>query len=309
LRDVLKLLVFCPLFFAAHAVALAPGPQIPKIWVGETMEPDQGGLTLSSVLYDLEGGHRDGSFSFILHGRKRGIPYIFQAETQDLKTGNATIWKIKDDIYDVQEVYSVDHKGRKFSWKGPYKQGLIVKAGNLSMFGAWYLVYGKAAKDLRLLIKPQPNIIPKRRLKAVFQNVIDGMTSRVLDSFGTQGDDNQGFRATIRATRSIQMTYKVDLFQDNRWGKDIVPILSANDAHLRSCYTDLLEAESLQSGILAYSFVYSGEAGSIKGLKIKGSGFKNPRFLECMYLKLLGLTFPVKKSMIGELTFQFQASE
>lgn len=293
--------------FSPALAADAP-PSIPKVWNGELMESDQGAVAIHSVIFDMDGkGATDGTFAFRLKGRKNGIVYSFQSPNQSPKAPPETIWKIKDDTYDLMEVSSVNSRGRKLTWKGPYKLAFTVKAKALSILGEWYLVHTKGGNELRVLVKPQPNRSPLENLRKTFVSVIDGLDGHVLEQFGAKTGAEPGqIRTVLRSQRSILMTYKVDLFRDNKVASSLAAVLSANDADIRSCYTDLLEIEAAPAGTLAYTFVYSGEMQSIKALKIKNSGLKNPRFLECMHYKLLGLTFPLAKSMIGELTFQFQ---
>lgn len=286
-------------------------PSIPKVWNGELMESDQGAIAIHSVIFDMDAGAVDGAFSFLLKGRTNKIVYSFQSPTQNPKAPPAMIWKIKDDVYDLMEVSLINRRGQRLVLKGPYKKAFTVKAGSLSILGEWFLVQAKDGKELRLLVKAQPNRTPVERLQKTFRSVISGLDGDVLQQFDKKNPAAAPgqIRAAIRSQRSILMTYKLDLFQDNRVAGQVAAVLSTNDADIRSCYTDLLETTDAISGTLAYTFVYSGSVQGIKALKIKNSGIKDPRFLECMSYKLRGLTFPIAKSMIGELTFQFQVSE
>lgn len=289
--------------------ASAQTPSLPKIWKGETVEADQGLVSLYSVMIDTKTRLQNRDFSFVLKGRKHPFVYHFAAHTLDPKEIPHQFWKIRADIYELWEVRFVDEGGRTRKWQGPYPKPLIVSPQSLSSLGIWYLF---ALKDdsIKVLLKPHPITLPPQKWKGDLQTTSDGFTGSILSRFKTEvGEKQLGLRRVLRGSRAIQMSYKLDLFQNNSVASEMARVFQANDADIRSCYTDLLEKQGDAKGDLIYSFVYSGIAQGIKSLKVKRSALKDSEFQECLYFKLRALTFPQRQSLAGELSFHFKVVE
>ena len=294
-------------FFAVfHPYLLFAEMALPKIWNGEIIEADQGLVCLYSMMIDSTVKHRNGEFSFILKGRKNKINYSFSAKTQEPKLAPNSYWKIKEDTYDLMEASFIDERGFKRSWKGPYPKSLEVKSRSIASMGAWYLVYLKGDSQFNILLKPLRLVLPIDSWKGSVLSVTDAITGEVFSQYkGTSAQNGQGIRRVLRASRSIQMLYRLDLFRFNTYAAEMSRVLQTNDADLRSCYTDLLEKDDNAQGTTTYAFVYSGIAQGIKSLKIRQSSLNDPIFRECMYYKLKALTFSLRQSLAGELSFQF----
>jgi len=86
----------------------------------------------------------------------------------------------------------------------------------------------------------------------------------------------------------------------------VIGVIQSNDADIRSCYTDFLDRGTTAQGVVNYTMLLSNQSHSLKTLKVKQTDIKDERFMECLYYKLMALSFPVKESMIGELTLTFQ---
>ncbi|MBC7660093.1 MAG: hypothetical protein H7249_10320 [Chitinophagaceae bacterium] len=283
---------------------------LPKVWNGEIIETDQGLVCLYSMMIDSNVKQRGGDFSFLLKGRSNRISYSFTAKTQIPKLAPITYWKIKEDTYDVIEASFVDEYGHKRLWKGPYPKSIKVQPKSLSSMGVWYLVYLKPDDQFKLLIKEVRLKLPIEKWKGSVERIIDGISGEELSIYkGAAADNGQGIRRVLRGGRRINMVYQLDLFRLNMHAPEMSRILQINDADIRSCYTDLLERNETANGTLTYTFAYSGIAQGIKTLKIKEASLKDSSFQECLYYKLRGLTFPLRQSLIGELSFQFNTLE
>ncbi len=283
---------------------------IPKIWSGEIVEADQGLVTFYGTVIDASVKPRDNTFAFILQGRKYHYRYNFHAKTSDPRLPPQTYWKIHEDVYDLVEASLVDERGRRRVFKGPYAKPLLVKPQSLSSMGRWYLIYGKTEGTLSMLLKPWHMNVSLAGWKGSVQTLIDAFTGTLYQTYrGPSAQDPSALRKVIRVSRGISMLYKIDLYRQNAYAPDLARVLEANDADIRSCYTDLLEKQGDVKGKLAYSFVYSGNNQGIKSLKLREATITDPGFQECMDLKLRGLTFPLRQSVAGDLLFQFTIVE
>ncbi len=306
----LLLLLFAQTAFAKDEKVSSPGNTVlPKIWRGEIIEEDQGLVGLYSIMIDTQVKHRNGDFSFLLRGRKTKILYNFSVRTQEPNLPPNQYWRIREDTYDLVQLNYVDEFGKARSWKGTYPKALIVSSQALNSLGIWYIVTLKD-EHVRILLKPLVFKAPLARWKGAVQSVTDAFTGSVTSRYVPElGGEGQGIRKVLRGVRSIEMQYKLDLFKLNTHAPEMAKVLQANDADIRSCYTDLLDKEPSAKGNLIYSFVYSGNEQSIKSLKIKQSNIPSPDFKECLYFKIRGLSFPLRHSLAGELSFQFNFME
>jgi hypothetical protein len=304
----LLLLLCCYLGEKATAQE-ANKPQIPKVWNGEALEADEGALYLQSQIVDTNARAQAGTFTFTLRGRKRQLLYIFQTETMPIDQHPHRVWKIKEDDYDIERIQSIDDDGHQREWRGPYRYSFRVQSRALSHFGAWYLVQLKQGGRLSLLIKKTRNVFDPNKSLGSFNRIIDAENGALLlelkQAAASQGSE---IRQVFRTTRTIGMFYKLNLFRQNTFAPAMIRVLETHEADIRTCYTDYLERNPKVRGSLNYAFVYSGTTRSIRSLKIKNSDLQDGRFLECMMYKVMGLSFPVDKSLIGELSFTFHLS-
>ncbi len=279
---------------------------LPKPWNGEIIEPDQGLVSLYSLMIDNTVKHRHGEFTFTLKGRRTKISYSFSTATQEPSLPPQHFWKIKEDTYDLMDGSFVDERGNRRTWKGPYPKPIVVKPRSISSMGFWYLVYLKADKRFNILLKPTRLDLPIENWKGNVATVFDGITGEEFNRYqGPEAAKTQGLRRVVTGVRTIKMLYKLDLFRFNSFAGDMSRVIQSNDADIRTCYTDLLEKDETAKGQLTYAFIYSGIAQGIKSLKIRKSSVSDAVFLECLNLKLRGLTFPLRQSLAGELSFQF----
>jgi hypothetical protein len=275
----------CPTMLRAEAASL------PKVWNGEIIERDQGLVSLHAVIIDSMMKTRVGDFSFLIRGRKHKTLYSFAAQTQNPKTLPSRYWRIREDTYDLIEMSLQDEQARPRRWQGPYSKPLIVMPQTWASLGVWYILAAKEG-PIKVLIKPQHQKVPLERWKGSVLASTDALTGKVLQSYKAASETNSStpaLRQVLRGSRSIQMLYEIH----------------SHDPEIRTCYTDLLDRSNEAEGELIYSFVYSGIDQGIKSLKIKRSTLIDPEFQECLYYTLRGLTFPLRTSLAGELSFQF----
>ncbi len=280
---------------------------VPKVWNGEALNKDEGLFYLQGSILDSNAQHKGGSFSFVIFGKNHQKAYTVQFDTAVLGQHPDKVWKLKEDEYQIAQVQHVDSQGKRWVWKGPYRSALQVKSRSLSNFGIWYLVQLKQPGQLSLLIKTSQNTFQAARSQGSIARVIDGQTGREQATFEQKAAARQGeIRAVMRSTRTIGMFYKLNLFRQNQYAPTVIGVIQTNDPDLRSCYTDYLDRGSGAQGTISYTMLLSHSTHSIKSLKVKQAEIKDERFLECLYYKLMALSFPIKESMIGELSLIFQ---
>ncbi|WP_141733710.1 hypothetical protein [Oligoflexus tunisiensis] len=282
---------------------------VPKVWNGEALLKDEGLFYLQASILDSDAKHKGGSFSFVLFGKKQKKSYSVQFDTMPLGQHPDKVWKLKEDEYQITQVQHVDNQGRRWTWKGPYRTPLKVKSRSLSNLGIWYLVQLKQPGQLSILIKDSRNVFQKDKTQGSIARVIDGLSGREQATFEQKAAARQGeIRAVFRSTRTIGMFYKLNLFRQNHHAPKVIGVLQSNDPDIRTCYTDFLERTAPAQGTITYTMLLSHQTHSIRSLKVKQSQIKDDRFLECLYYKLMALSFPIKESMIGELSLIFQIS-
>lgn len=280
---------------------------VPKVWNGEALQTDEGLFYLQGSIIDSNAQHKGGSFSFVLFGKKQQKAYSMQFDTAALGQHPDKVWKLKEDDYQIAQVQHVDSRGMRWTWKGPYRTALQVRSRSLSNFGIWYLVQLKQAGQLSLLLKASKNTFQQSKSQGSIARVIEAQTGREQATFEQKAAARKGeIRAVFRSTRTIGMFYKLNLFRQNHYAPTVIGVIQSNDPDLRSCFTDFLDRGTTGQGTLTYTMLLSHQTHSIKTLKIKKAEIKDERFLECLYYKLMALSFPIKESMIGELSLIFQ---
>ena len=158
----------------------------------------------------------------------------------------------------------------------------------------------------RQITSPQsPGLPPvKRNLGTSRQD-----SSRPLRAPGAglkKEEHRRDLRAVFRYDRKISMVYSINLFRDNRYARNVMSVIDRSDANIRQCYVDALEANDQLQGKVSYKFIISGKTKTMRSLKLISSGLNDNRMVECIYWKIAALDFPVPKSMLGEITFEFK---
>jgi hypothetical protein len=280
---------------------------VPKVWNGEALQKDEGLFYLQGSIIDSNAQHKGGSFSFVLYGKKQQKAYSVQFDTAALGQHPDKVWKLKEDEYQIAQVQHIDSQGKRWFWKGPYRHALQVKSRSLSNFGIWYLVQLKQPGQLSILIKNSQNVFLASRSQGSIARVIDAQTGREQAAFEQKSATRKGeIRAVMRSTRTIGMFYKLNLFRHNQHAPTVIGVIQSNDPDIRSCYTDFLDRGGAGQGAILYTMLLSHQTHSLKSLRVKKAEIKDERFHECLYYKLMALSFPVKESMIGELSLMFQ---
>lgn len=115
----------------------------------------------------------------------------------------------------------------------------------------------------------------------------------------------QDIRATYTVKQTIAMFYKIDLKRNNRFAPKFRKVIQENDANLRKCYITRLEDKHNLKGFIQFKFLYSRKDKAFRTLKVVKQTLNDPKMVECLYWEVAGLTFAVRKDMLGDLKFTF----
>ena len=129
--------------------------------------------------------------------------------------------------------------------------------------------------------------------------------SRVLTGADNDYSTTHELRRSITFNRQIAMFYKLDLFRHNYNSKAFAGVLNTNDVNLRRCYTYRLDFNDDLRGTLSFTFLLSKQTGTMIKLKNTGGTANDPKLVECVFLELSKMQFPVKENMIGELVYTY----
>ena len=105
-------------------------------------------------------------------------------------------------------------------------------------------------------------------------------------------------------TKVMQMTYKLDLYRNNRYSKRVNSNIRKNRKRLRQCFVDSMP-ESIGVQKVRLDFVLSRKSGSIAKLRSSG-GSKGLR--DCLSSHLVGVDFSTRKRMLGKITLVYRTA-
>lgn len=281
----------------------------PKLWNGEALARDEGVLYIQGSIINADAQPKGGAFTALLQGQTTKLMYQLYFEALDIGMHPDRVWKLKADRYLILDLKHIDKQGKSWQWRGPYRAPVLVKAQALANGGIWYLVQLKQAGKLSFLIKSAKNVFRVEKTQGSLTEVFDALSGAQQLSFRQRSAERAGeIRAVMRSTRTISLFYKIDLFRQNHYAQDVMEVIQTHDADLRTCYSELLDRRAGERGELSFQIILSHNTHSIKTIKIKKADIREERFLECLYYKLMALSFPVSESVLGELTFTFQSS-
>lgn len=117
--------------------------------------------------------------------------------------------------------------------------------------------------------------------------------------------DGSQLEVALKQTRIISLFYKLDLFKDNAHASELVQVFKRKDGTFRACFTKRMTRNGNAKGDVIFSFVISNKTLGIKGLRQVGGSFNDPAVIECLANEMENLRFPVERTMLGQLTWDF----
>ena len=112
-------------------------------------------------------------------------------------------------------------------------------------------------------------------------------------------------KAVVAVTRQISMQYQLDLLKHRRFNKDILDVLNGMSGGLRDCYVKRLNIDETIRGDLHFKLLISERMGKILKVQKAGGSLTDEIVSECLVSELKQMPMPVRKNMIGNLTFVF----
>ena len=308
------------------AVLAVPGghaqTQLPsslKEWHGEYFDKKQGGFFFSLDMKNFRGKNRMVTDVLVtvrdILGQKT---FVVSADpSRDPSSVAGQIWATGRGKYQVESIVVVDGSGIKRTWSGSAMyRDFVVKRQCLSNLGRWTIA-PEGRDSLKVVFSMVPNVFRengKTKKDSSIAAVLDGFNGLVQEAFGgsrvltgadTDYSSTHELRRSITFHRQIAMFYKLDLFRHNYNSKAISGVLNTNDVNLRRCYTDRLDFNDDLRGTLSFTFLLSKQTGTMIKLKNTGGTANDPKLVECVFLELSRMQFPVNENMIGELVYTY----
>lgn len=122
-------------------------------------------------------------------------------------------------------------------------------------------------------------------------------------------DMGQTVIAKVRRTRTVSMLYRIDIAQNNAWGRQLVPALKQRDAAMRSCYTKRLDARPKLKGSVALKFIWVKPTGKLQDIKVAGGDIQDPSMIECLSEELRQIVVIPPTTANGMIRYLFDAKE
>ena len=300
-----------------HAQTQLPGTL--REWHGEYFDKKQGGFFFSLDMKNFRGKNRlVTDVQVTVRDILRQKTFVVSADpTRDPSSVAGQIWAAGRGKYQVESIVIVDGSGIKRTWSGStVYRDFVVKRQCLSNLGRWTIV-PEGRDRLKVAFNMVPNVFRengKAKKDSSIAAVLDGFNGLIQEAFGgarvLTGADNDyssthELRRSITFNRQIAMFYKLDLFRHNYNSKAISAVLNTNDVNLRRCYTDRLDFNDDLRGTLSFTFLLSKQTGTMIKLKNTGGTANDPKLVECVFLELSKMQFPVNENMIGQLVYTY----
>jgi hypothetical protein len=302
----------------AHGAALA-APAAPFAeWRGEYFQKKQGGLFVKVQLKGFKGKKTQyvtGTVNIHLFDLLKKRTYVLPQPIGNIDGYPDNLRKANAGKYVVKSIELVDPNGVKRTWTGPEKKTVVVKRLSLSNMGLWTLS-PSGAQGLSVKFAMIPNSYTEEgdKKESSVMAVVNGFTGLVQEKFAGKKleaaaennfESGNELRATITFTRQIAMFYKLNLFKHNHHAKAVAQVLAVSDPNLRTCYTNRLDFNDSLRGEVKFNFILSKQTGTMSTLKNTGGSLNDPKLIECMYYELMQIQFPVKETILGELTYTY----
>lgn len=262
---------------------------------------------------------------------------VFRPELNQQGTSQA--WRLPPGNFKLQEVEFRSSEKPTYRWLGNGQQGFTIQEGKVTNFGRWYaialpkqqvqIIFREALSDSPSIPSASPNLQARPSRKQMEQPASSSLPSRdsareaqAENRSLTQGgrplanprqagssasrEKQEDLRAIYRYQRKLDLIYSVSVIQNNRLSQLFVDRLKQHDGKLRQCFLDRFDEFDTLQGLLRFRYVFSGNEQLIKNLVLLEDTMGDKNFVECIYWLVLGIRFPSKANLIGEMSFQFQ---
>ena len=295
----------------------AQGAILGTEWRGEYLEGKTGAFYYKMVVSKglLPGGTIDQTLAvkITLKNPTTGKTYYFSYTYTLGQEQPDALWKISAGIWHLSSLEVSDSRGKKRRWRG--KKAFIVKRLSMSNFGKWSL-YRKGKKGIKLKIKSTSNIwVPDKNEYGSLVNIIDGRSGRQQKELSgpslyrkakNKFTNDQEMRAALSYNQQIHMVYQLNLFKNNINAPAIGEVLAVHEPKFRSCYANRLDETPYLNGKLDIRFQLSPGMKAMTNMKLMKGSLQDRDLLKCIYYELAQISYPVKKKMVGRLTFWFR---
>ena len=308
------------LFFCRTEAAPDSGVIPIKEWRGELMRANEGAFYWRNQLNAFRKGVSSNVTVTFYNIILQKNVVISQAQSP-VDRFPREMWRVPSGKYAIDRIELVDGAGIHRTWqRSPTAQWLVVVQRNsLSNLGIWVLS-PDGATGLKAQFFPGKNLYSEEgpKKESSIAAVINGFTGIVQEVYGgnkvkagadSNYSDVSQMRGVVTTTRQILMTYRLDLLNDNSLNKDVMGALTGFDANFRSCYSRAVNGNTSLRGNIVFKVLISDKTGTIRKLRRSGGSLTDGAVTECLVTELMQIPLPVRKNMIGELTFMFDMTQ
>lgn len=313
-------LIFVLLLALGPTAAAFGAPIQATEWRGEYFDKKAGAIYVRSVAKGFRGSKTKYLASpleiTILNILKKET-YVFPLAMERTDEQPSKVWRLPAGKFEVTRVVAVDPSGQQRTWAPEEDKGrkFVVKRQSISNLGIWTLS-PSGKKDLEVAFDMAPNTYEEggKKKESSVARIIDGFTGLTQETFaGKKVKDmaekdysaKDQARSVIKTTRNIAMFYTLNLFKHNYNAKKVATVLNVADPALRGCYSDRLEWAEKLAGEVRFTFLLSKKTKSMDKLKFTSGTVNDDKLVECLYVQLSQLQFPIEDNMIGELAYTF----
>lgn len=291
-----------------------------KEWRGEWMRANEGAIYWRTQLNAFPKGVSSGiTVTFYNIILQKNI--VISQSQSPVDRFPREMWRVPSGKYAIDRIDLVDGSGVRRTWqRNPSSQWLVVvQRSTLSNLGIWALA-PEGVTGLKAQFFPGKNVYTEEgpKKESSIAAVINGFTGIIQEVYGGNkvkgGSDNNfsdssQLRGVVTATRQIYMTYRLDLLNDNSLNKDVMAAMSGSDANFRACYSRAVNGNTALRGNIVFKVLISDKTGSIRKLWRSAGSLIDGAVAECLVTELMQVSLPIRKNMIGELTFMFDMTQ
>lgn len=286
-----------------------------NLWQGEYFTKNQGAFYFKYAL--------TGSLSEIYDIRVRivhtasGRKYTFRQVADEVRGSPSEIWKIPAGRYRLRSIRVVEIMGKRRSWYPHRTKPIVfqVRGQHISNLGIWVI---RPHKRGRLLVKihrtrDQYQDRPLNGVTAV-AGVISGFTGRLQSRIGGQAvsrgarhdyQHRDEARLVLKHRINTRMSYRINLFKNNRFSRRLAGVLQDNEELMRGCFLNRNTGST--GGYARFRLSLSPKTKGVRRIRTVAGSL--PRAVSrCLSFQLRGMTFPVLRPMQGSITYHFRSS-
>lgn len=290
-----------------------------KEWHGELFGEKEGALFFKTNLSPFKGeGFASSGVVVTLYNVILRTPVTITNLPSALDEHPRQVWRIRSGKYRIERVEFVERSGVKRVWNRTPEQSVMVIVPRVSLanLGLWTLSpVGSSGMSVKFDVYRNTYKEQSHNKDSSVSVVVNGFTGVVqetlagkaaLDAADSQHSGRQNLRVARTVTRKLSVNYKLDLINDNAHAKTAIGALHAFDDKFRQCYENALEDRPSLHGSMVFKVLISSRSGTMKQLRRSSGTIGDGALTDCIIKEVQQVPLPIRKNMLGELTFSFE---